>query len=108
MQEDNFHLVDSRPAKPVNRFGNRRFQQNKFQQQRAQRERERDGGKEADKKKPQQQKKNPWQWQGNREQQRVRIVLCLQSAWFCVCNQHGCVCGVAAEQLLLVHGLGVC
>lgn len=72
LQEDSFHLVDNRPAKAT-KFGQRRFQQNKFAQQRREREaaraerekREGGGGRQ------QQQKKNPWQ-QHWREQQRVR------------------------------------
>ena len=72
-QEDSFHLVDTRPTKTTHRpFGNRRLQQQRFQQQR--RERERTGEDTGEKKKAQAQKKNPWQWQ--REQQRVRVVFC--------------------------------
>lgn len=71
LQEDSFHLVDNRPAKAT-KFGQRRFQQNRFQQQR----REREAAREAREKreaggKQQQQKKNPWQNQHWREQQRV-------------------------------------
>lgn len=68
-EEDSFHLVDNRPAKAT-KFGQRRFQQNKFAQQRREREaaraerEKREGGGPR-----QQQKKNPWQ-QHWREQQR--------------------------------------
>jgi hypothetical protein len=71
LQEDSFHLVDNRPAKAT-KFGQRRFQQNRYHQQR----REREAAREAREKreaggKQQQQKKNPWAGQHWREQQRV-------------------------------------
>lgn len=71
VQEDQFHLVDNRPTKTT-KFGQRRFQQNKFAQQRrerdaarAEREKREGGGQQK------QQKKNPWAQQHWREQQRV-------------------------------------
>ena len=70
VQEDTFHLVDNRPMKG-HRYGGRRFV-NKFQR----RDRDQKGRDEGDvKKKPQQQKKNPWQWQG-REQLKVCAAAC--------------------------------
>jgi translation initiation factor 3 subunit D len=89
MQEDSFHLVDNRPAKAT-KFGQRRFQQNRFHQQR----REREAAREAREKreaggKQQQQKKNPWQ-QNWREQQRVSGVRVCVGVW-------GVACGLSVE-----------
>lgn len=89
LQEDSFHLVDNRPTKTP-KFGNRRFQQNKFQQQRRDRElKQQDGG---DKKK-QQQKKNPWQWQG-RDQQRVSGLIRVTVVYDTPNNQVRAACSV--------------
>jgi translation initiation factor 3 subunit D len=52
--EDNFHLVDSKPP-PKPKYGQRRFQ-NRFQQNRRDLEQRRDGGREADRERQRQQK----------------------------------------------------
>lgn len=72
-EEDSFHLVDTRPA-PKPKYGNRRFQQNRFQQQRREAEQQRrdgrDSGAGADRERQrrermQQQKRGQWNayWQ---------------------------------------------
>jgi len=70
LQEDSFHLVDSKPVKAP-KFGQRRFQQNRQQQAQRTRDGRLDGGKGEERKKVAQQKRNPWQQPWQREPQRV-------------------------------------
>ena len=73
MQEDSFHLVDNKPEK--RNKGVRRFQPNRFQQQR-QREQERRAEQEKDQRgQRKQQRKQQQQYQNYRENQRVSCCL---------------------------------
>lgn len=119
MQEDQFHLVDNRPTKST-KFGQRRFQQNKYAQQRrereaarAEREKREGGGQQK------QQKKNPWAQQHWREQQRVgsNQLSCQQDCSWAVtpgthtgCQGSGTVqqCGRASWFDLAVTSAGFC
>ena len=86
VQEDSFHLVDSRPVQR-NRGGPRRFQPNRFQQQQRQRQEQEAAAAASAKRQPrkQQQKRNFQHFQRN--DQRVSAEL-LSSRLLTTCTQH--------------------
>lgn len=73
-QEDDFHLVDSKPVQRGR--GQRRFQPNRFQQQQQRRDADKRGEGDGRQRRQQQQQQQRNRFGGYRDNQRVRMFVC--------------------------------